>query len=560
MKLSKLTRFAITGMMTCSMALTTIGTMATAAPVIATVNPGDTNLSDKLPAEVTVKVNKLAFKDASSTPQDNTGGLMDYIGADPLPGVEFKMYDVRAVFDAIKADDPTLKNDQIMAMITGDWDTYKAGAVDKGNATTNSAGVATFSGVKTRQADGAKKYALYLFEELPSAANAGNDNYFMSPPFVAGFPIKNEAGKHYKTVNLYAKNSGIEKDLVAPGENGGQSGDGGNTWNFEVGKTVTYKANVNIPHHISDTLSDGSYKYSSLIIRDEMTTSGTDFVGIKKITAGSTDVTTLFNNLNKYTDSNQDGWTGNAGFEYNIPLKGDGAPSAAALTALLDAIKGESLTFEYEMKINDQAVPTEDIGNGFQVTFDGKTIVDVAQDIETGGYKFKKYDTEDDSALAGAKFIISRVKNGVTQYAQFYYGTATTPSTGDTSLVNANGTYTPAMIDWTIIEDDATKITSGTLGNLQINGLGSGNYKLIETDAPEGYKLPVAPANETAFTIKLGSDGFEALTQNNQLHKDVANTPDDGLLPTTGGTGIAAFLIMGTAAMGTAVYYKKRRA
>ena len=79
-------------------------------------------------------------------------------------------------------------------------------------------------------------------------------------------------------------------------------------------------------------------------------------------------------------------------------------------------------------------------------------------------------------------------------------------------------------------------------------GLKYGTYKLVETKAPDGFKLggPV--------TFIVDKDTYSEATS---LQK-VANVSRGGFLPSTGGAGIIAFLVIGLSLMGIAVVrYRK---
>ncbi|HIZ52545.1 MAG TPA: LPXTG cell wall anchor domain-containing protein, partial [Candidatus Enterococcus avicola] len=75
-----------------------------------------------------------------------------------------------------------------------------------------------------------------------------------------------------------------------------------------------------------------------------------------------------------------------------------------------------------------------------------------------------------------------------------------------------------------------------------------GDYNLIETKAPTGYILE---SSDIAFTIVKDQYG-------NAAHIQTVNNLRQGLLPSTGGTGIYAFLIIGSMMMAGAYFWFKR--
>ena len=540
-KATKLTRFTMAGMMVCSMALTTLTSVSAVTPTITSAaTKTDENLSDKLPSAVTVKVHKLKFLDADSTPQQNTGAEMDYTGATELPGVKFNLYNIRELVDSevkkLMDKNPNLSEEaaikQAVTNISHNWASMKGSLTPINTVDTDPDGIAQFEDVETKTGD---KYNIYLAEEVPGTANA---NMFISLPLIFGMPIKS-GDKFFKVVNLYAKNSAVEKTISNLGD--GDSSDN-KVYNYAVGEEIHYDARVNIPGNISQKRSDESYLYNKLNIKDQMTQVGTTFKQIDKITVGDDDVTALFDAVVAPIITKGDA-TNKAGFEYNIDFE---TQKQDELSALLAAIAGKQVKFTYTVAINQYAVPTKDIGNVFNVTLDDESIVANAKDVETGGFKFTKIDSNDATKLAGAVFKISRGEGDNIEYAKF---------DNHAALQNPNGIYTAENITWDKTGTTFETGSNGTnRGNLQFSGLESGLYKLEEIKSPDGYaKL----ANPIPFTIEKGKEGLVEL---DQLHANVENTPTDGVLPITGSMGIAAFLIVGTAAMGPAVMIKKRRA
>ncbi len=100
-------------------------------------------------------------------------------------------------------------------------------------------------------------------------------------------------------------------------------------------------------------------------------------------------------------------------------------------------------------------------------------------------------------SLEGAEFILSKVEDGVTYYAQFS---------------EENGSYT--LTGWTEHKSEATTIVSDETGYIRINGLEDGEYILTETEAPDGYELITDP-----IYITVSGDATEI---------EVKNEPSDG--------------------------------
>lgn len=128
--------------------------------------------------------------------------------------------------------------------------------------------------------------------------------------------------------------------------------------------------------------------------------------------------------------------------------------------------------------------------------------------------------------------------------------------------LNANGdkvAYATQASDgsynWAATADGATTYTSDSKGAISLKGLeystklsGGQRYALVETKAPEGYALLTAPFKD--FTVTKGSFDATSLTTIKNIKK--------GILPSTGGSGIYLFLIIGALMMGAAYLWNKR--
>lgn len=193
---------------------------------------------------------------------------------------------------------------------------------------------------------------------------------------------------------------------------------------------------------------------------------------------------------------------------------------------------GETITFKVSMAVKSGAALDTDIEN--KVTFDNNYGPKTATDaVKTYGKQFLKIDMETEEALAGAKFYVKK--------GDFYLGNdengkqAWALPTGQ-----ENGQYT--FDEGFIVKE----LTSEDNGYFAVSGLaradkeGDITYRLEEFVAPDGYALLKGNID---FIV---DDGEEALPVANK-HK--------GSLPSTGGTGIVAFVLIGVVAVGGAVLY-----
>lgn len=193
--------------------------------------------------------------------------------------------------------------------------------------------------------------------------------------------------------------------------------------------------------------------------------------------------------------------------------------------AELTKYPGATLSFDVDMKvIADTDVIENDLefDNNFYPKEDKETIYT---------YKLQaiKKDAYTNATLAGAVF---KLQNSAGEFLQ---------QTG-TPLGNVWGT-----------EELATEFPVDANGVLQISGLESGTYELVEIVAPTGYVLA-----ETTFPVTITPVGGE-MTEPIMTEIDVPNKPK-GSLPGTGGNGIVYIIVAGTLlAGGAGFYFIKRR-
>lgn len=551
MKTTKLTRTLLTGMMTCTMALTAVSVGSFVAPgATQTVLADDTTPA---PDTFTLNLHKLKVLDGREFHNDGTTTIP---GVD-LPGlanVDFKIYNVTAQFYAAK-DLPANQgktNDEIAKLLSDSWDDDSPAGTLVDTVTTNTNGVATKE-LKTRtELNGNQVHSVYMFVEVAGTNNAA---YVTARPFLLG--MSDKLAKQ-PSVDLYAKNYGVEKDLLD--DNGDALADG--YYSYNVGDELNYVSSSPIP---TKRALDAE-EYTGLRFYDEMTHAGTDLVSIDDIyvikdgqkVSVKTDFETLFNKIT----SNDSGWKNTtrqfAGFEYDLNWTSLSTEAQVTFDRLIDNIAGKQLYFSYTMTINKDATPYQSIGNKFYGYFTNKhgedKTVDNAPEVETGGHKFVKRDADTKEGLNKAEFKISKVINGETKYAKLWL-VSDDEDVDDVELTSTNGIYKPDKITW-VDKAEATTIISGKNGDkngqLAIYGLETGAYQLVETKAPTGYTFKKAT---TDFTVEAAIATTQELETEN-----VDNYGNDPILPITGGTGIVAFLAVGAMAMGGALYYKKKKA
>lgn len=203
------------------------------------------------------------------------------------------------------------------------------------------------------------------------------------------------------------------------------------------------------------------------------------------------------------------------------------------------------ITFDVKMSVKDGAALDTNITNNieFKNNFYDKKDKD---SVKTFGKSFKKIDKDTDALLDGAKFYVRK--------GNAYLGIENGKQVWKEKVKDEEGN----MIFPTGFEPKVlTSGESGEKGMFKVDGLaqkpedgdpvdeetGHIVYKLEEIEPPEGgYVLLKEPIE---FTADNGSV---------DLAREVANKKK-GSLPSTGGSGIVAFVLIGVVAVGGAVLY-----
>lgn len=212
--------------------------------------------------------------------------------------------------------------------------------------------------------------------------------------------------------------------------------------------------------------------------------------------------------------------------------------------------------------------------------------------VKTGEKKFVKRDKNTDARLAGAQFIVSAQINNETKYlveksAEEIAKQEQAITEKRTALDNAVKAYKDAeeagkaaalaafeqaqkdldaailanvKYDWTTEKGKAKVFESNEDGQVKVEGLKDGTYKLIETKAPDKYALPA----NAEWTFKIGKgdtvdDVFEAAQDKVENAPKDATRIDNTLvsIPQTGGIGSIIFVVAGLMIMGLAAYKMK---
>ncbi|MBO0482697.1 SpaH/EbpB family LPXTG-anchored major pilin [Candidatus Enterococcus courvalinii] len=499
------------------------------------------------PEEVTITLHKRSF---SSMPSDilNNGLVNSNFGGDPLPGVDFSLFDVTDVYYALLKDNPTtpeaddgMASQEAIKLIQDEYTAtwfQNYNLVAEKTVTTNGTGEAVFDQLKVTEAANEKRDKAYLFLETYSPADIAK----VAAPMVVLMPVMmpdtNNPGQWLDTYNddihLYPKNETQESSKamnIDPAELRKVTLSDGTEISYadlEKGYLINYTITAPIPYFI-DSVNNGKPVINNFTIEDKPTAGLTYFNQGLVVTAGTTELT-----LNEdYTLEEVDN-----GFKLTILTEKDGTANTTTL-AKLAAARGGQLTVNYAMKLTATITPDDLQDNTAKIAIGRGDAYDYSEDVTppekvaTGGRQFEKYDASSKAKLAGAEFELWDAAKE--KYAVFYKdGTALSSYQNDADRV-----------EWVDDQTGATKFVSlADTGKFEVQGLEYGTYYMKEVKAADGYALPTGDAAFTAFTVELGSySGFETIGQPTDV--EVPNTKK-GALPSTGGNGIYLFLLIGS--------------
>lgn len=412
--------------------------------------------------------------------------------------------------------------------------------------TTGDDGTAKFTGLPMRNSKGL--YNVYYFEEH------NNPNVDDSLPVILTLPaIDTDDGTHMTDIHLYPKNvvtgGEVEKDVMDGDQPAVPNPDGAH--DYDIGKEIQFRASYKIPSQIGEVLTNPnttakSTRYTKLEFKDEVDKFGVQFERIDKIVVDNVDIMDQFLEVHTAKPSYKGKpakATEKAGFEIKTNLNastdkmpGQNFKKSEDAALFLAKYAGKKMEIYYTVSLTELTPVDEEIKNNFVVTLDHDGIKDETKThpevpvITTGGRKVFKYEDPNGQGLGGAKFVVIKKDGNNESYLKIDGGKV------DWVPVGTNEKY-----------NDAAQYTSDDKGNFEIKGLEYGEYFLREIKAPDGFqKLD----QDRKITIEKGSYGAKA--------EEIGNVTKDGILPSTGGAGIIAFLIIGGALMSFAVIrYRK---
>lgn len=448
---------------------------------------------------------------ADNEPATKAGETASVTISNAKAGVTYKLYRVMDI-SGITADgvkSAFVTNQKWHNIFTNDALTNYLTLKDKATVGTLVSPVQDFANAATAQQFAAALFAIDGALDVAPDANAtietSGEHVFADLPF--GYYImvssRNTTTQTQYTVFTLKSTPGVsvtEKNLLTPAivkkvRNGGQYEDAVSAdFNTVVEYQITVKAVAGTDtYRITDVLPDQIAFANSL--------------AVQKV---SGEVTSTLATTDDYTVTPN----GVKGFELTL--------TEDCRKLLKD---NDKIVITYKGTLNPNMTTIAPYANSATLHYNtDKELTDTAN-VFSGYVTFHKKDGRTGSALAGAKFVLTKTVDTKTYYAK---------------LEESSSAYN--FVRWVETQDTATVITTNASTTAHIiRGLAAGSYTLVEIEAPKDYikgEDTVVSVNETRN--EMGNVLVGLTTQ----VAEIINMPGT-TLPETGGTGTTIFYIVG---------------
>lgn len=386
------------------------------------------------------------------------------------------------------------------------------------------------------------------------------------------------------TINLKAQAPTLDKAIVVGNaEAKGTSAQLGATVNFKLTSSVPDTTGYDsYTYLVTDTLSKGLTLNVAKIASNTFTVKVGSGNNAKTVSLTKADSDTNMTGDKFYIVENNDGTTT---FKISLTMINSSSDAAESYT------KGDPITIEYSATVNGNALTTDKETNTTILTYSSdpySTTTSTTPEKKVYVYDFDvivdKY-TGNDSAsngsakrLSGAKFVLYKEDNGNKNYYQLVKAyTYTDDGSNQVKVYSTDGksyfsdvglstSVTAAeettlsngeavKVNWVTDINKATELTTDENGKATFQGLETGNYKLHETVAPDGYNRltedvqvqivaerkdngEINTDTGTTTTVSSTNGGQYSITQK-------VENKSGSTLPSTGGMGTTLFYIIG---------------
>lgn len=526
------------------------------------------NADETIPENVNITVHKRVFKDGN-LPEDkqNTGDLMPNFGGEALPNVGFTVYDITDEYieKLTETGDAQKATDEMVNKYTDATPTTEVAAAQK---LTDKNGDVTFEGLATKADDKFKTY-IVLETKTPSAINTKAAPMVLTMPMYAYDSNGEVTSKVLENIHVYPKNTEnkdsyegkLTKELKTEIVHNHD-----NVWGVpaldkpvlspRVGRLLQYEVTYKVP---ATTIFDNDG--SGLTIVDDP---GIGIVLPAKVDKNADTIVESLSSKSQVDNvvatckdqkveaevmyyEKQGSDNKNSYFEMKITgeQNADLAGEELVITYYAYLAKTEA---SMDDPVDNKITVTADTTKGDQTSTEGETTrvatpfalraatvleKTAEKPLAVGGYNFKKVDAQSGKALQGAKFVVFDTETDNPD--QFGY-------------VKFSQSGERNALTWVNDINEATVYASDTNGNIKLEYLPYGEYKLVEVEAPNGY----AKGKEISF--KVAKDTYK----NTEVKPVEVKNAKKGLLPSTGGYGIYIFLVIGLALMGGAYVWFRR--